>query len=290
MKMKLLAWVIGAGIGLNTVSAFTLYGGTSEACACKRTATVTVTAVDRNQKVVLAKGFWGMRRFNLAEDCAISLLSKPDATLVDLQPGHRVRIRYENAKGVLVAREIAEQEHHFTGYVTDFDAAHGTLRLKHGIFARKFTVPSDCVVVLNNEARGSLNDVKIGDKVKVIYELGADVLVARRIVQPESTFAGTIQSMDPSKRIVTADGKVFHLAHGCRFVIAGRADGKLPDLRKGDSVSITYQDVNGVLVADRVGAGEAPAVAANAGTTTRPTSTAGASRDDLAHWPIYPPM
>jgi hypothetical protein len=47
--------------------------------------------------------------------------------------------------------------------------------------------------------------------------------------------------------------KKFNLADGCRIVVANKPDASLRDLRIGDKVEFSYEDADGVLVANRIG-------------------------------------
>jgi len=62
--------------------------------------------------------------------------------------------------------------------------------------------------------------------------------------------------VDAKERIVKAkrflSGKTFNVPENCAFTINDKKDASLGDLCPGHKVHFTYQDVNGVLVANRI--------------------------------------
>ncbi len=166
-------------------------------------------------------------------------------------------MQYQNANGVLVAQKIAQQDMVYNGYINAIDTTNRTLVVKHGLFTRNFSIPENCNVILKDDKPGTLDDLKIGNTVKVFCEQMNDGSLAERIQQPDATFDGTIRAIDADTRMIKAKAflseKKFNLADGCKIVIAGNPDGELSDLRIGDEVVFSYENVNGVLVVDRIG-------------------------------------
>src|SRR5690242_14193990 len=66
----------------------------------------TLIAVDTQDKTVTAKKWYITRTFNVGDNCTIAALNKKDASLSDLSPGEKVRIRYQESQGVLLADRI----------------------------------------------------------------------------------------------------------------------------------------------------------------------------------------
>ncbi len=217
----------------------------------------SVVTVDPKEKTVSAKAFWGTRIFNVGNNCTVSLEDQPTASLADLQPGEKVEISYQSAHGVPVADRIAQHNLVFTGYIFAIDPAKRTLTVKHGVYTRNFALADDCTVVIKDDNTKTLDELKVGHTVNVVYKSLNDSMVARRIEQKSPTFVGTIKAIDAETRTVKAKDllaeKTFHLADGCQIVVGGKPGGSLSDLRIGARFAFTYEDTDGVLVANRIG-------------------------------------
>ncbi len=231
-------------------------GDSCNAAHKEKTFSGNISYVDPTDKTVSVKGVFITRSFSLGNDCRVSLQDKPVASLAELRPGQKVDIRYENAEGVLIARNVAQRDLVITGHITSIDPASKTLMLKHGMFTRNFAIAPDCAVVMNDNRTAGLNNLQVGDFVHVIYEPAKGSHVATRIEQTSAVLIGTVSAIDSTTRSVKlkeAYGeKKFNLADHCAIVINGRPNGTLSDLRIGDRVSLSYENVNGVLVVNRL--------------------------------------
>jgi bacillopeptidase F (M6 metalloprotease family) len=111
-------------------------------------------------------------------------------------------------------------------------------------------------VVLRNDKSGTLADVQPGHHVTVTYEIPKDKPTAREIAQTSSAFTGDLTAVDLTDRTLKAKSasgsKKFHVADGCVIALRGKADAELRDLKPGDKLTFSYNDVNGVNVAIRV--------------------------------------
>jgi len=257
MKTSLMQMVVVAGMAFNLTCAGPVNGDESAPVQKDKIFRGIVTAVDQREKTVSVKSFWGTKIFNVADSCTVSLEDQPAAPLAELHPGQKVEISYENARGVPVAERIAQHNMVFTGYINAIDPAKRTLTVKHGVFTRNFAITEDCAVFVKNDKARTLDDLKVGHTINVIYESVNDSLLARRIEQKSPTFVGIIKAIDAETRTVKAKDllaeKTFHLADGCQIVIGGKRGGSLSDLRIGDRFAFTYEDIDGVLVANRIG-------------------------------------
>jgi hypothetical protein len=121
---------------------------------------------------------------------------------------------------------------------------------------KTFELPGDCKVVLRDDKSGSLQDVKVGHQVTVVYELPGGSPTAREIEQTSAMYVGTLDAIDASMRTVKAKHFVgdrkFSLADNCKIIVNGKPDGKLNDLRLGQKLVLSYEDVDGVNVANRI--------------------------------------
>ena len=94
-----------------------------------------------------------------------------------------------------------------------------------------------------------------------IYELPNGTATARRIDQTSATYTGTVTAIDLTDRTMKAKqlfgSKKFNLAKDCAIVLDGKTDGQLCDLRPGDSLVFSYDQVNGVNIVNRIARAEA---------------------------------
>jgi Cu/Ag efflux protein CusF len=278
-KMVTLGLTLGLGLGVGSQ----VFGDTPATATPKeKTLKGVATSIDPAEKTVSVSSFWGTRKLNVADDCKISLQDKAQASLPDLHPGQRLEINYENPQGVLVAHQIAQHNVTFTGHVKVVDPEKHTLTLRSHVVDKTFVIADDCKVVLRDEKTGALANVQPGHRVTVIYETPNGNPTARQIGQTSETFSGALTAIDLNDRTLKAkaflNGKKFNVANDCSIVISGRPDARLSDLKLGDKLVFSYDDVNGVNIVNRI---------ATAESTPEPTTTA--SRDSRAIMPMVPP-
>lgn len=74
--------------------------------------------------------------------------------------------------------------------------------------------------------------------------------------RPEKNYTGIVVSVDPQEHALNAKGfvfnKKFNLGTDCTYALPDNKTGTISDVRPGEKVEISYQNANGVLVADRV--------------------------------------
>jgi Cu/Ag efflux protein CusF len=74
--------------------------------------------------------------------------------------------------------------------------------------------------------------------------------------KPDKTYTGTVNAVDPNERTLDVKGimlsKKFNLGDNCVYALWNKPAGAMGDLRPGEKVTIAYQNVDGVFVADRV--------------------------------------
>lgn len=217
----------------------------------------SIVAVDPQEKTVTVRGGLTTRTFNAGDNCQVVLEDKRRASLADLAAGQKVEVRYRKVQGIPIAQEVIQENRTFKGHITALDPAKRTISVKRGMFTRGFALANGATVIVKNDKAGSLENLRIGDTVTVIYQSDNDPLTAQRVEQKNPTFTGTIRAIDARTRTVTARSlmgeKKFHLANGCKIVVNGKTDAGLSDLRIGDRMSVSYEDADGVLVANRIG-------------------------------------
>jgi hypothetical protein len=101
-----------------------------------------------------------------------------------------------------------------------------------------------------------LADVQPGHHVTVTYEIPNNTPTARDIVQTSALFTGTLTAIDLTDRTVKSQAvfgsKTFHVADGCVIALKGEPEAELRDLKPGDRLTFSYDEVNGVNIANRI--------------------------------------
>lgn len=255
MKTKRMNAVIGATLVVAALQFAAPVSAGDQAGQKQHSTTGTINAVDANQRAVKVKHLLLTRDFNLANDCGIAVGNKTQASMADLKPGMEVDVCYTDADGVRVATRIEQQKVSRTGSIQAMDTKNRMLTLDQGAFTRHFRISDGCRYVMDDKT-GTLNDLKVGQRITISYVKTGDVLEALKIEQPHATFVGTLNAIDADADTVKAkhllSNQRFALGGDCRIVINGKPDGKLSDLRLGEKVAIDYRDVNGVYVATRI--------------------------------------
>jgi Cu/Ag efflux protein CusF len=242
---------------LGLASASTAFAnGSCNADQREKTFTGNISSIDTPDKTLAVKGFFFTRNFNAGNDCKVSLQEKSMASLSDLRPGEEVSIRYQDDNGVLIATHIAQHDLAVMGHITAVDPAARTIMVKHGLMTREFTIAQNCAVAMKDNKPAGLNNLQVGDEVRVVYESVNGSHLVSRIEQNSATFVGTIAAIDTTTRCVMAkDAKVekkFNVADNCPIVINGKLDDRLNNLHIGERVVFSYNNVDGVLVANRI--------------------------------------
>ncbi len=222
----------------------------------------SITAVNANEKTVRVKQFLFHKTFVLGDNCVLALGEKQNAPFTDLRRGEKVKISYKDASGVLVADRIAQEKLAFLGEVQSVDPANLTLTVKQGAETKTFNVAGECRFMFSGIRHGSLGDLKAGSRVTVTYEIPGDQLVAREIEQNSRVFIGKLESFDlPNgtlKAVSGLESKKFNLADGCTVIIDGRTDARPDELRMGRKYELSYDNVDGINVVNRIASWEAP--------------------------------
>jgi Cu/Ag efflux protein CusF len=230
-----------------------------------------VDEVNAKEHRLVLRNVMFTKTFNLGDSCTYAFLDKDARAINSLRPGQKVTVDYQNANGVLVARSVRQQPMRYEGTVRSIDLNRQTMVLNTGAVNRDVALGNDCQVTLRDDKSGALADIKPGHHVLVTYDAPHGDFVARQIAQTSDTFSGSLTSIDLTDRTLKArstfSAKKFNVGKGCTFVIHGRTDGQLRDLKPGDDLVLNYDTVDGVNVVNRVAIGEAPAAATAAAQT-----------------------
>jgi hypothetical protein len=234
-----------------------------------RSFTGTIVSVDTKERVLNVKSWTTLNRaFNLGDNCTFVLMDKNNPTVNDLRPGEKVRVKYQDAHGVLIADRVEQQPMRYDGMVVMIDPDKHQLKLRHGGFDTTLQLADDCKIVLRNDKIGSLADIHPGNHVTVTYEDPSGVHTAREIAQTSIEFTGTLTAIDLGERTLKArsvfDTKKFNVADNCAVVINGKPNGQLGDLKPNDKLILSYDEIDGVNVVNRIAPAESqPGAVAN---------------------------
>jgi Cu/Ag efflux protein CusF len=275
MKTKALrAWAV---VCLSALTATVAYRASADDASANATAakpdktyTGTIVSIDPKEHLLDVRGFpFSSKKFNLGDTCAYTIVGQDKGAIGDLRPGQKVMIGYQNAHGVLVADRVTQQPMRDEGMVKAIDPTTQTLTLHLGVMDKKFQLPADCEVTLRGDRAGTVADIQPGNHVLITYEVPNGKPTARQIAQTSETFTGDLTAIDLDQKTMKAKAmfatKKFNVGDDCAVVINGKPGGKLTDLRPGESLMFSYDNVNGVNVVNRIAPanGSGSAVAEN---------------------------
>jgi len=266
MKMNsILRWSLGV---LSAMTVTAAASPTAASPANEKQYIGKIDDVNSAEHTVTVHGLVRHRTFDLGNNCAILRWDKTAAGIKDLRPGQKVTIGYQNINGVLAADRIEQNTKRYSGVVKSINPSQGQLVLRHWPRDQKFILAEDCKVMLHDQENGALDSIKPGDHVTVVYETPSGSDVVCQIAQTSLSFAGSIVAIDLPHRTISIEGtfgaKRFSLANDCSIVMHGRTDAPLMDLRPGQHLTVNYDQVNGVNVANRIAPAEGAHEAATA--------------------------
>jgi Cu/Ag efflux protein CusF len=121
---------------------------------------------------------------------------------------------------------------------------------------KQFQLPANCEVTLRGDKSGTIADIQPGNHVMITYEVPNGKPTARRITQTSATFTGDLKAIDLDQKTIKARAmfatRKFNVGDDCAILVNGKPDGKLTDLRPGESLTFSYDEVNGVNIVNRI--------------------------------------
>jgi len=225
-----------------------------------------VDYVNADEHTLTVSDWLWHRTFDLGSNCAITRWDHSVGAFNDLRPGEKVTVGYQNAHGVLAADRVTQEAMRVHGVVKSIDPAQRQMVLHRWDHDRTFTLAQDCKVLLHDQANGALANIKPGDHIRAVFETPAGPEVVHEIAQTSVSFTGSVVAIDLPHRTVSVEDvlgtKQFSLANDCSIVMGNTTDAPMSDLRPGERLTVTYDKVNGVNVANRIApTGPAPAAA-----------------------------
>jgi len=244
-----------------------------------------LVSLDPKEKVLKVKNYVFSKSFVMGENCAFKSSDNESAPVADFRPGQKIDVTYRDASGVFIASKLTREQMVYSGKVEKIDAAKRTITVHQRGGTKKFNLPEACTLVLAGDRRstvengkGLLENVKPGNRVTIVYEVPDAKLVARQIDQTSKTYIGKLAAVDlADNRITTGEGakhdKEFHLTEDCAIMNADKAEGRLKELRVGQKYELSYDEINGVNVVNRIAV--APAESPNRADASREPSPVG---------------
>lgn len=243
-------------------------GSSTAAAGPEKSYTGTVTAVHPNDQTLHVRGVFLLNKdFHMGNSCTFDLWGNPSGALMDLRSGDEVTIRYQHSNGVLVANRVAQDMSTRHGVVTAIDPAARTMTVREHGMNKTFQIGDDCKILLRDNHSGFIADVQPGNLVMVTYDTPDNRAKIREIAQTSAIFTGMLTAIDLDAKTLKAKStftsKTFTVGDQCAIVLNGKMGGQLSDLMPNEKLVISYDDIDGVNVVNRI----APAPAAQTQTT-----------------------
>jgi Cu/Ag efflux protein CusF len=140
--------------------------------------TGNVSAIDPASRILKVKRGTLSETFVVGDHCNVIIRDDRNRALTELRIGHKVTVSYSAPGGTKVAQKIEQAGSTFTGTVEAIDADARTLKAQHLLSEKKFNLAKDCPIIIGGKSDGKLSDLRIGDKLSVVYEEMDGVLVA----------------------------------------------------------------------------------------------------------------
>jgi hypothetical protein len=263
MKMKMPAWMACAAVLTLATLPSPADDSSTAAAGPEKTYTGTVTAVHPNDQTLRVRGVFLMNRdFHIGSSCAFALWGNPSGALMDLQSGEEVTISYQRSNGILVADRVTQDMSTRKGVVTAIDPVARTMTVRNHGMDKTLQIGDDCTIVLRDNHSGFIADVQPGNLVKVTYDTPGDRAVVREIAQNSASFTGTLTAIDLDSKTLKAKAtfttKAFTVGGECAIVLNGKMGGQLSDLMPNEKLVISYEDIDGVNIVNRIATAPAP--------------------------------
>src|SRR5580700_6682346 len=161
----------------------------------------TVISVDATEHLLRVRG-WLMfqKAFNLGDNCVYTEPGNEGATVNMLRPGEKVAVNYQSSHGVLIADRVEQIPMRMKGVITALDRANNRLMLHRTGMDTELQLADDCRIVLRDGKAGTLDDIKIGNHVTIMFETPGHTPTARQIEETSREFAGALTAIDLEDR------------------------------------------------------------------------------------------
>ncbi len=257
MKMKIPAWMACTAVLTLATLPSSADESSTAAAGQEKTYPGTVTAVHPNDQTLRVRGVFLLNKdFHIGSSCAFALWGNPSGALMDLKSGDEVTVRFQRSNGVLVADRVTQDMSIRKGVVTAIDPVARTMTVRDHGMDKSFQIGDDCNIVLRDNHSGLIADVQPGNLVTVKYDTPGDRAIVREIAQRSATFTGTLTAIDIDSKTLKAKStfttKAFTVGDQCAIVLNGKMGGQLSDLAPNEKLVISYDDIDGVNVVNRI--------------------------------------
>ncbi len=216
----------------------------------------TLSTIDLRNHAFQGETWYIPRTFVVARQCDISVMGQNNKRLRDLQLGDSLQVRYRDADGALIADRIADRSSRYQGTVEWVDPNSNTVSVRQGRRSRTFTLADEGKVITAEGMDGSLYDLAPGDEVTIIYAVSNRSLLASQIDEMTLSYQGKLEAIDLPERIIKAADALgehqFCVADHCRIILGSNKSAQLKDLKLDHDYTISYQQINGVEVAEQI--------------------------------------
>ncbi|HEX9048498.1 MAG TPA: hypothetical protein VF988_15830 [Verrucomicrobiae bacterium] len=151
----------------------------------------------------------------------------------------------------------AQPEKNYSGTVISVAPQDRMVTVKAGWLSTKiFNLGDNCAFAMLDNNNGSVNDLRVGEKIAVRYQATEGVNVADRITQQPLQFTGMVTVMDTTNQILVVHrrglDKQMVIANGCKVTLRDNRAGSFGDVQPGSHVTVTYEMPNDVLTARQI--------------------------------------
>jgi Cu/Ag efflux protein CusF len=170
-----------------------------------------ISAIDLGARKLTIKRGIVSHSFVLGPECAVTMQSSKSGTLNNLQIGDSVCVTYEPANGSHVARLIKEKGAEFVGTIDAVDTSHRIVEAKNADnngAEKKFNLADNCSIVINGKLNGSMNNLRVGERVSFSYDNEDGVYVASRVTPMDNSSSMSHPMIAPSAQNSTGNNQL----------------------------------------------------------------------------------
>ena len=145
----------------------------------------------------------------------------------------------------------------YSGLVTSIDRQEHVLTVRSWVFSKKsFNLGDGCTYVLLDKNSAGMDDLRAGQKVRVVYQDSHGVLIAGRVIEEPMRYEGMVKGLDANNHslILHRNGsdKKMQIASDCQIMLRDGKAGTVGDIKVGDHVTVTYEKPGDTLTARQI--------------------------------------
>lgn len=140
----------------------------------------------------------------------------------------------------------------YTGMVKTVDAQNRAVTVTKVLGSKRFNLGDSCVFDLVDKNASSINGVRAGQKVTLMYQNANGVLVADRLTQEPLLHKGAVKAIDTERHTLTVGSKTYQIAGDCSVVLRDNKAGTATDVKPGHLVTVLHEDPAGIATARQI--------------------------------------